>query len=60
MAHATSRLGPGGMFLRKHDVEPNSRARMLSQDRTLIYLPTQALPPPTPAGRPAMTPAGRR
>ena len=43
MAHATSRLGTGGMFLRKHDVEPNSRARMLSQDRTPVY-------PLTPAG----------
>ena len=43
MAYATSQLGTGGMFLRKHDVEPNSRARMLSQDRTPVY-------PLTPAG----------
>ena len=38
MAYATSRLGTGGMFLRKHDVEPISRARVLSQDRTPVYL----------------------
>lgn len=30
------------MFLRKHDVEPMSRARMLSQDRALVYLLTVA------------------
>jgi hypothetical protein len=47
MAHATGRIGTGGTFLGGHDVEPNSRARMLSQDRTPVYL----LPP----GRPAMT-----
>jgi hypothetical protein len=42
MAYATSRLDTGGMFLRKHDVEPISRARVLSQDRTPVYLPTPA------------------
>ena len=27
MAYATGRIGTGGMFLRKHGVEPISRAR---------------------------------
>jgi hypothetical protein len=49
MAYATSRIGTSGTFPRKHDVEhdaePNSRAGMLSQDRTPVYL---------------LTPAGRR
>jgi len=39
MAYAAGRIGTGGTFPRKHDVEPNSRARMLSQDRTPAYLP---------------------
>jgi len=38
MAYAAGRIGTGGTFPRKHDVEPNSRARMLSQDRTPVYL----------------------
>ena len=45
MAYATSRIGTSGTFPRKHDVEPNSRAGMLSQDRAPVYL---------------LTPAGRR
>lgn len=45
MVYATSRIGIGGTFPRKHDVEPTSRARMLSQDQTLVYL---------------LTPVGRR
>jgi hypothetical protein len=45
MAYATSRIGTGGTFPRKHDAEPNSRTGMLSQDRTPVYL---------------LTPAGRR
>jgi len=39
MARATGRIGTGGMFLRTHDVEANSRTRVLSQDRTSAYLP---------------------
>ena len=42
MAYATSRIGTGGTFPRKHDAEPISRARMLSQDRTPVYLLTAA------------------
>ena len=42
MAYAAGRIGTGGTFPRKHDVEPNSRARMLSQDRTPVYLLTVA------------------
>ena len=38
MAYATGRIGTGGTFPRQHDVEPISRARMLSQDRTPVYL----------------------
>jgi hypothetical protein len=38
MAHAAGRIGTDGMFLRKHGVEPISRARVLSQDRTSFYL----------------------
>jgi hypothetical protein len=45
MAYATGRVGTGGTFPGKHEVETNSRARMLSQDRTPVYL---------------LTPAGRR
>jgi hypothetical protein len=45
MAYATSRIGTGGTFPRKHDAEPNSRAGMLGHDRTPAYL---------------LTPAGRR
>jgi hypothetical protein len=45
MAYATSRIGTGRTFPRKHDTEPNSRAGMLGQDRTPVYL---------------LTPAGRR
>jgi hypothetical protein len=44
MAYTTSRIGTGGMFLRRHDVEPNSRARVPSQDRTPVYLLTPAGP----------------
>ena len=40
MAYATSRIGTGGTCPGKHAVEPNSRARMLSQDRTPVYLLT--------------------
>ena len=40
MAYATGRIDTGGTFSRKHDVEPVSRARMLSQDRTPVYLLT--------------------
>ena len=43
MAYATGRIGTGWTFPGWHDVEPNSRARMLSQDRTPVY-------PLTPAG----------
>jgi hypothetical protein len=42
MAHATGRIGTGEMFLRRHGVEPDSRARVLSQDRTPAYLPLAA------------------
>jgi hypothetical protein len=45
MAYATSRIGTGRTFPRKHDTELNSRAGMLGQDRTPVYL---------------LTPAGRR
>ena len=38
MAHAAGRIGTSGMFARRHDVEPNSRARVLSQDQTPVYL----------------------
>jgi hypothetical protein len=38
MAYFTSRIGTGKMFLRRHDVEPISRAQVLSQDRTPVYL----------------------
>jgi hypothetical protein len=41
MAYATGRIGTGGMFLRKHDAEPISRAMVLSQDRTPVYLLTR-------------------
>ena len=44
MAYATGWIGTGGTFLRTHDVEPISRARVLSQDRTPVYLPTPAGP----------------
>jgi hypothetical protein len=40
MAHAAGRIGTDGTFLRKHGVEPISRARVLSQDRTPVYLRT--------------------
>ena len=42
MAHAAGRIGTNGMFLLKHGVEPVSRARVLSQDRTPFYLHTPA------------------
>jgi hypothetical protein len=42
MAHAAGRIGTDGMFLRKYGVEPVSRARVLSQDRTPFYLRTPA------------------
>ena len=41
MTYATGRIGTRGAF-RQHDVEPISRARMLSQDRTPVYLLTPA------------------
>ena len=40
MVHAAGRIGTDGMFLRKHDVEPLSRARVLSQDRMSFHLRT--------------------
>jgi hypothetical protein len=40
MAHAAGRIGTDGMFRRKHDAGPFSRARVLSQDRTPFYLRT--------------------
>jgi hypothetical protein len=43
MAYATSRIGTGGTFPRKHDAEPVSRAGMLSQDRTQARLLTPAV-----------------
>jgi hypothetical protein len=42
MAYAAGRIGRDGMFLREHHVEPVSRARVLSQDRTSFYLHTSA------------------
>lgn len=42
MAYATGRIGTPGAFLRKQDAEPVSGARMLSQDRTPVYLLTPA------------------
>jgi hypothetical protein len=42
MAHAAGRIGPDGMFLPKHDAEPISRARVLSQDRMSFYLKISA------------------
>ena len=44
MVHAAGRIGTDGMFLRKHDVEPISRARVLSQDRAPFYLRTSGGP----------------
>jgi hypothetical protein len=38
MAYATSRIGAGGTFPRKHDAEPISRVGMPSQDRTPVCL----------------------
>jgi len=43
MMDATGRIGRRGTLLRKHGVEPVSRARMLSQDWTPFH-------PLTPAG----------
>ena len=40
MAHAAGRVGTDGMFLRKHDSEPVSRARVFSQDRMPFHLRT--------------------
>ena len=42
MTYATGRIGTRGAFPGQHDVEPISRARMLSQDRTPVYLLTPA------------------
>jgi hypothetical protein len=42
MAYATGRTGTTGAFLGRHGVEPYCRARMLSQDRTPVYLLTPA------------------
>jgi hypothetical protein len=42
MAYATGRIGASGTFLGQHGVEPNCRAKMLSQDRTPVYLLTLA------------------
>ena len=38
MTHAAGRIGTHGMFLPKHDAEPVSRARVLSQDRMPFHL----------------------
>ena len=45
MAYATSRIGTGGTFPRKHDAGPISRVGMPGQDRTPVC---------------RLTPAGRR
>jgi hypothetical protein len=42
MAYATGRTGTTGAFLGRHGVEPRSRARMPSKDRTPVYLLTPA------------------
>jgi hypothetical protein len=42
MAYATGRIGAGGTFFRKHDVEPESRTRLLSKYRLPAYLFTSA------------------
>jgi hypothetical protein len=42
MAYATGRIGTNGTFLGQHGVEPINRTRMLSQDRTPVYLLTPA------------------
>jgi hypothetical protein len=44
MAYAAGRIGTDGTFLRTHDVEPSSRVRVLSQDRTPVYLRAPAGP----------------
>ncbi len=38
MAHATGRIGTGGTFFRKQDVEPERRTRLLSKYRPPVYL----------------------
>jgi hypothetical protein len=38
MVHAAGMIATAGMLLRKHDVEPVSRAKVLSQDQTPFYL----------------------
>jgi hypothetical protein len=38
MAHAAGLIATTGMFLPKHDAEPASGARVLSQDRRPFYL----------------------
>jgi hypothetical protein len=38
MAYAAGRIGTNGTFFGQHGVEPQSKARMLSQDRTPVYL----------------------
>jgi hypothetical protein len=50
MACTTGRIGTSGTFLRTHEVEPNNRLRVLSQDRARGYLPAQAHPAPAQAG----------
>ena len=42
MAYARGLIGTGGTFLGRHGVEPRSRARMPSKDRTPVYLLTPA------------------
>jgi hypothetical protein len=42
MAYATGRIGTGGTFLRKHDVEPESRTKLLSKYPRSAYLFTPA------------------
>jgi hypothetical protein len=38
MAYATGRIGTGGTFFRKHDVESESRTRLLSKYPPPAYL----------------------
>ena len=42
MAYAAGRIGASGTFLGQHGVKPYSRAWMLSQGRTPVYLLTPA------------------
>jgi len=38
MAFTAARIGTGGMSPRKHEIEPDSRARALGQDRKPVNL----------------------